>query len=174
MNSTTVLPLNIVRNEDFEVLDAKDILLIHELINRVYLAEDSRDADALGQCVTEDYHQQSSRYGVINSREEFVRWVLSHPEYFDGLRHQAVNIVTSKIDLNTADVLSYINVFQAFTADDDPSANLPKLIAHGVVKDRVVKKEGKWRIQKRVYDQFSILESLVTDTTVRIKASEQL
>jgi hypothetical protein len=70
--------------------------------------------------------------------------------------------------------VSYINVFQVFSEDDALKLVLPRLIAHGVVRDRVVKENGKWQIAERIYDQLSVLGSLIPDTTLRAKASENL
>jgi predicted helicase len=174
MHSKTHLPLEVIRNDEAKALEPVDIIAVHELLNRVFLAEDSRDADALRQCVTEDLSHHHSLYGSLNGRETFVIWVLSNPQFFDGLRHQAVNIVTSSESSNNVRVVSYINVFQVFSEDDALKSVLPRLIAHGVVRDRIVKEDGKWRIVERIYDQLSVLGSLIPDTTLRAKASENL
>jgi hypothetical protein len=85
----TALPTATVRVTEARPLDAADAIAIHELINRVYLAEDSRDHEALQQVVTEDYVQRHSLYGSLEGREAFTSFVLDNPTYFDGLRHQA-------------------------------------------------------------------------------------
>ncbi|NDJ19161.1 nuclear transport factor 2 family protein [Myxacorys almedinensis] len=115
-----------------------------------------------------------SLYGSLHGREAFVNWVLSNPQFFDGLRHQAVNIVISSEGSASARVVSYINVFQLFSEDEALTSVLPRLIAHGVVRDKIVKEDGRWRISERIYDQLSVLGSLISDTTLRAKASEHL
>jgi len=53
----TQLPLDIVRADETKPIDAADTIAIHELINRVFLAEDSRDREALRQTVTDNFIQ---------------------------------------------------------------------------------------------------------------------
>jgi hypothetical protein len=174
MHLKTHLPLEVIRNDEAKALEPTDVIAVHELLNRVFLAEDSRDADALRQCVTVGLSHHHSLYGSLHGREAFVNWVLSNPQFFDGLRHQAVNVVTSSEDFDSAQVVSYINVFQLFSEDEALISVLPRLIAHGVVRDKIVKENGKWRIAERIYDQLAVLGSLIPDTTLRVKASEYL
>ncbi|WP_051469912.1 nuclear transport factor 2 family protein [Fischerella sp. PCC 9605] len=170
----THLPLEVIRNDEAKALDPKDAIAVHELLNRVFLAEDSRDADALRQCVTADLSHHHSLYGALHGREAFVNWVLSNPQFFDGLRHQALNVVTSSEGSDKGRAVSYVLVFQLFSADEALTSFLPRLIAHGIVRDRIVKEDGNWRIAERIYDQFSVLGSLIADSTLRSKASEHL
>jgi small nuclear ribonucleoprotein (snRNP)-like protein len=174
MHSKTHLPLEVIRNDEAKALEPTDVIAVHELLNRVFLAEDSRDADALRQCVTVGLSHHHSLYGSLHGREAFVNWVLSNPQFFDGLRHQAVNVVTSSEDFDSVRVVSYVNVFQLFSEDEALISVLPRLIAHGVVRDKIVKENGKWRIAERIYDQLAVLGSLIPDTTLRAKASEHL
>jgi hypothetical protein len=104
------LPLDTVRAAETTPLDAADSIAIHELITRIYLAEDSRDGEALQQVVTENYAQLHTLYGRIEGRADFASWVLDHPAYFDGFRHQAFNIVTKSEGVNQASAVSYIMV----------------------------------------------------------------
>ena len=170
--NVTHLPLELIRNDEARTLDPHDAIAVHELLNRLFLAEDSRDADALRQCVTEDLSHHHSLYGFLQGREVFVQWVLANPQLFDGLRHQALNVVTSSEDPNTARAVSYILVFQLYSNDEALAVTLPRLIAHGVVRDKIAKQAGKWRIKERIYDQLSVLGSLLSDRSIRAKASE--
>jgi SnoaL-like domain len=170
----THLPLDIIRNDEATALNPVDVIAVHELLNRIFLAEDSRDADALGQCVTKDLSHHHSLYGSLHGREAFVNWVLSNPQFFDGLRHQAINIVTSSEDSDNARAVSYINVVQVFSEDEALNSVLPRLIAQGIVRDKIVIEDGKWRIAERIYDQLAVIGSLLTDSTLRTKASELL
>ncbi len=70
--------------------------------------------------------------------------------------------------------MSYINVFQLFSEDEALTSVLPRLIAHDVVRDKIAKEDGKWRISERTYDQLSVLGSLIPNTTLRANASEHL
>ena len=61
----TALPTNIVRPAEATPLNAADSIAIHELITRVYLAEDLREREALQQTVTENYLQLPQRRGAL-------------------------------------------------------------------------------------------------------------
>jgi hypothetical protein len=57
MQNLTVLPLEVVRVEEATPLSPADTIAIHELLNRVYLSEDSREREVLRQVVTENFVQ---------------------------------------------------------------------------------------------------------------------
>jgi hypothetical protein len=141
---TTALPVGIVRAAEATPLNAIDSMAIHELIARVYLAEDLRDREALEQAVTENYVQLHTVYGRIEGRTNFASWVLDNPAYFDGFRHHAFNIVTKSEGVNRASAVSYIMVLQVFSSDPAIVPSLPRAIGHGVVKDRLVKEGEHW------------------------------
>jgi hypothetical protein len=169
---TTHLPLSTVRLEEASPLTGTDAIAVHELLNRVYLAEDTRDGDALRQCVTTDFVQVHSLFGTLSGREAFARWVLDNPQFFDGIRHQAVNSTTRTTGPDSAQAVSYILVFQLFSDDGATAALLPRIIGHGVVTDSVSRDGGIWRLAHRTYDQFSLLPDFVPDAAIRSKASE--
>ncbi|NET39140.1 MAG: nuclear transport factor 2 family protein [Cyanothece sp. SIO1E1] len=174
INKTTYLPKDIVRPEEAEKPTVEDRLEIQELLARIYLAEDSRDTDALRQCVSPDINHNHSLYGEVNGIENFVDWVVSNPQFFDGLRHQVSNTATSSIAEKSARAVSYIQVLQVHSDDQDVRAKLPRIIAQGVVRDVVVKLNGRWVIQKRTYDQLSILPELIGDAEVLNSASKSI
>lgn len=169
----THLPASTVRLNEATPLAGADAVAVHELLNRVYLAEDTRDADALRQCVTANFVQVHSLFGTLSGREAFARWVLDNPQFFDGFRHQAINSATRATGTDSAQAVSYILVFQLFSDDAATAALLPRLIGHGVVTDLVVRDSGVWRLAHRTYDQFSILPAFVPDAAIRSKASER-
>jgi SnoaL-like domain len=170
---TTALPMSIVRAASATPLTATDSIAIHELIARVYLAEDLRDREALQQAVTENYVQLHTLYGRIEGRADFASWVLDHPAYFDGFRHHAFNIVTKSEGNNQASAVSYIMVLQVFSDDPAITSSLPRTIAHGVVRDQFVKSGERWLLSERVYEQFSVLPAIAPDPQLRAKASAQ-
>ncbi len=169
--NTTKLPASTVRLEEATPLPTADAIAIHELLNRVYLAEDTRDGDALRQLVTADFVQIHSLFGRLSGREAFARWVLDNPQFFDGLRHQAINSVTRASGPGSAQAVSYILVFQVFSDDAAVSELLPRLIGHGVVTDSLTSDGGTWHLAHRTYDQFSILPAFAPDSELRGKAS---
>jgi hypothetical protein len=168
----TQLPLNIVRGNEAQPLSAADTIAIYELINRVYLAEDSRDREALRQTVTENYIQEHSVLGNLTGREAFANWVIANPKLFDGIRHMAGNIAVSADGTNQAKAVSYIYVFELFS--DTNASQLPRILAHGIVRDRLVKENGNWKIAHRVYDQFAVQPEILPDPKLRQQASQAI
>ena len=65
LQKVTQLPLDIVRAETAQPLSAENTIAIHELINRVYLAEDSRVPKALRQVVTKNFIQEHTIFGKL-------------------------------------------------------------------------------------------------------------
>ncbi|HAX76884.1 MAG TPA: hypothetical protein DCY88_13840 [Cyanobacteria bacterium UBA11372] len=169
----TQLPLEIVRSHEAKPLDAADTIAIHELINRVFLAEDSRDREALQQTVTEDFVQEHTIFGKLTGRETFASWVIDNPEFFDGIRHMAGNIVVSGDGIDRAQAVSYIYVFQLFS-DIYEASNIPRILAHGIVRDRLIKENGRWKIAHRIYDQFAVQSEVVPDAKIREQASQAI
>lgn len=170
---TTALPIDIVRAAETIPLDASDTIAIHELITRIYLAEDLRDREALQQAVTENYVQLHTLYGRIEGKAGFASFVLDHPAYFDGFRHHAFNIVTKREGADQASAVSYIMVLQVFSDDPAVVSSLPRSIAHGVVKDQFVKEGKQWLLSKRIYEQFSLLSAIAPEPQLRGQASAQ-
>jgi len=58
--------------------------------------------------------------------------------------------------------------------DESLTPILPRLIAHGVVRDKIIKEEGNWQISERIYDQRCVLASLIPDASLREKVSDRL
>lgn len=167
----TLLPDGLVQPNAGDRLRAEDALAIHELIARVYLAEDSRDFTALRQLVTPDLVHDHSLYGRVDGPEGLVGLVRDHPERFDGLRHQAFNVATRAVGPDVAEAVSYILVAQLGGGD---VVELPRILGHGVVRDRLVRAGGRWRIAHRVYDQFALAGAVVADADARSSAARHL
>lgn len=168
---TTTLPAAVVEPNGGARLPPEDVIAIHEVLARVYLAEDSRDYGALRQLVTPDLVHEHSIYGTANGPEGLVSLVRDHPERFDGLRHQALNIATRALGPTTAEAVSYIVVLQLHAADE---TDLPRILAHGVVRDQLAKQGGVWRIAHRTYEQFALSAAVVPDPDVRGQAARVL
>jgi hypothetical protein len=169
----TQLPPTVVRWQAAEPLPASDTIAIHELIHRVYLAEDSRDRDALAQAVTADFVQDHAVTGRVTGRDAFADWVLSIPEFFDGRRHMAANVAVAAAGPQGASAVHYLFVFELFSQGQE-APGLPRLLGHGVVRDRLTKAEGTWLIAHRVYDQFALLPAVLPDAARRIQATQVL
>ncbi|WP_299410345.1 nuclear transport factor 2 family protein [uncultured Roseobacter sp.] len=159
----TELPSEIVRPDSAESLPPSDAMAVHETVIRVYLAEDSRDFEALGQLVTDDLLHAHSVFGTVRGRDAFVAFVRDGPQYFDRIRHQAMNIVTRKISETEAEALSYILVISIYPDQEAKAPAFPRIIGHGVVRDRLLKQDGRWRIAERIYDQMAVSAAFISN-----------
>jgi hypothetical protein len=167
------LPLNIVKPGIAEPLPAADTIAIHELVNRIYLAEDSRDGQALEEAVTEDFIQDHSVAGRVVGGKAFARWVLDAPYFFNGRRHMAGNIITSSAGKNEAFAVHYIFEWELFS-DAAQASDLPRFLGHGIVRDRLVRDSGRWRVAHRIYDQFGLSPAVFADADLRKRGSQLL
>ncbi|MGK7950436.1 MAG: nuclear transport factor 2 family protein [Xenococcaceae cyanobacterium] len=162
-----------------EELSASDRLQITELLHRVYLCEDSRDYDALKNILVDDYINEHPLFGRHESASSFLEWLKNTPAGFDGIRHNCLNSITRGISKDVAESVSYILVLQLFPAksrNESPKTELdsllPRTIAHGVVVDRWIKKEERWYLQNRVYQQMSVNAAFLPDNTMREEAAK--
>lgn len=172
--NTTELPAAIIDPIEASPLSGADALAVHETVTRIYLAEDSRNAEALANLVTDDFVQDHVLYGQITGNEEFGQWVLENPAAFDHYRHIALNIVSRATGIDEAEALSYVLVVNAHPRDEAAALALPNILAIGVVRDRLVKENGRWLIEHRAYDQFAVTASVLADRDTRLNASRTL
>ncbi|MEM9190310.1 MAG: nuclear transport factor 2 family protein [Myxococcota bacterium] len=171
---TTELPDALVDPVQATPLPPADALAIREAVTRIYLAEDSRNAAALRHLVTTDFVQEHSLYGHIEGGRAFADWVLEHPTAFDRYRHVALNTVTRSTGTDSGEALSYVLVIEAHPDEEPTAAVLPRILATGVVRDRFVREEGRWRIAHRIYDQFAVTAAVLADRRTRLDASAPL
>lgn len=169
--SVTELPAHIVEPNAATPLSGADAIAVHETVTRVYLAEDARNGVALKQLVTDDFVQDHGIYGRLEGPDAFESFVLDNPLAFDHYRHMAMNIVTKATGDNEAEAVSYILVLNVHPTDESQAAGLPNILAHGVVRDRLEKEDGQWRIAHRIYDQFAVTASVVPDQETRLNAA---
>lgn len=160
-------------------LSADDRMQITELLHRIYLCEDSRDHTSLGRILTEDYVNEHPLFGRHESASRFLEWLQNTPAGFDGIRHHCLNAVTRSKGTDTAESVSYILVTQLFPAtsrDETPSetmdSKLPRIIGHGVVVDRWIRRDKRWYLRHRSYQQMSVNSSFLSDREKRDAAAE--
>ena len=92
------LPAALVNAASCEPFAPPDALAVHEAICRVYLAEDSRDYDALRAIFTEDGVHDHSIDGRVQGAEAVVGFVQDNlARGFDGVRHHALNVITATL-----------------------------------------------------------------------------
>lgn len=159
----TISPDAILSPSDDTALSAEDRLAIHELIARNYLVEDTRTESHLASIVTEDFRQEHTIFGVTEGRNGLAALLRDNPVLFDGIRHQAVNIIARGTGPGTAEAVHYIIVMQVHAIGGEPAAPLPRPIGHGLVRDQLVKQKGSWLIHRRVYDQMSVAVDLLPE-----------
>ena len=160
-------------------LSTSDRIQITELLHRVYLCEDSRDYDALKQILVDDYINEHPLFGKHESASSFIEWFKNSPTGFDGIRHNCLNSITRGISKDVAESVSYILVLQLFPAQSrnelprvELDSLLPRTIGHGVVVDRWIKKEARWYLQHRVYQQMSINAAFLPDNALWEEAAK--
>jgi hypothetical protein len=170
---TTEIPPRLVDPALAEELPTADRIAIHELIHRTYLAEDSRNHDALRHLFAER-HVTDHAFGRFESAEAFIRWTEANTAGFDGIRHQAFNIVTRRISDTEAEAFHYyisMRVYDASARGSDGGI-VPYVLGHGAVRDRLVKEGGRWRIAERVYDQIAVAPPFMPDRAGRQRFSK--
>ena len=108
-----------------------------------------------------------------------MEWVKNNPVGFDGIRHNCLNSITRGVGRDSAESVSYILVLQLFPAqsrNESPSEKLdsllPRTIGHGVVCDRWIRKEDRWYLQHRVYQQMSVNAAFLPDDAMREAAAQ--
>ncbi len=159
----TISPGVFLSPNDETALAGEDRLAIHELIARNYLVEDTRAESHLASIVTEDFRQEHAIFGATEGRDGLAALLRDNPALFDGIRHQAVNITAIGTGPDTAEAIHYIIVMQVHAIDAEPVASLPRPIGHGVVRDQLVRQNGRWLIHRRVYDQMSVADDLLPE-----------
>jgi hypothetical protein len=166
MHEVTKIPDRFVNLASAEPLDAADRIEIHELVTRVYLAEDTRYYDALHQICTEDFvhiHPAGRTEGI----EALVGFLKEFAVGFDGKRHHAFNIVTHRVADDEAEAVSYLASIELFDTQGRENPALPRIIGHAVVIDSLRKVDGRWRIYQRVYDQIAVNSVFMSDAAER-------
>lgn len=156
----TVSPAALLSPQESASLPTEDRLAIHELIARHCLALDTGDEAHLSSIVTEDFRQEHAVFGALEGRSGFAALMRDNPELLGAIRHQAVNIVAVRTGAGTAKAVHYTIVMQVHAMGAEPPAPLPRLFAHGVVRDQLVRQDGRWLIHRRTYDQMSLTADL--------------
>ena len=152
----TVSPSAVLNPRRATPLSAEDRLDIHELIARYCLVLDNRDESHVAKLLTSDARQEHPVFGVIEGQHGFAALLREHPEFLGAIRHQAVNIATARTGPHSAEAVHYTIVTQVHALGGASPTPLPRLFAHGVVHDQLVRQDGRWLIHRRAYDQMSL------------------
>lgn len=164
---------------DNESLSTNDRMELQELLHRIYLCEDSRDHESLRSIITSDYINEHTLLGTTQGADAFIDWLRENPFGFDGIRHHCLNAVSRPLGRDLAQTVSYILVVQVFPArsrsessSEDLEQNLPRVIGQGVVVDDWLRKDGRWRLKHRRYDQMAVNAGFLADKEARERASQ--
>jgi hypothetical protein len=87
-----------------------------------------------------------------------------------GNRHMALDLAVTSDGNDRAVALHYLLAIRVFSSDPK-TTDLPQTLAHGVVRDQLVKDKGTWRLAHRISDQVSIQPSVLPDAGVRAQAA---
>lgn len=124
------------------VLDAVDIILIHQLLGRYGHAIDHRQWGEFGELfvpeATIDYRGSSGRVERAG-RAAIVEW-FQHVDTSHPPAHHVTNIVVDE----HGDPDAGVDVHSKFIAPFTQAHHLPKRIYGGDYHDLVVKREGRW------------------------------
>jgi 3-phenylpropionate/cinnamic acid dioxygenase small subunit len=125
------------------VLDASDLIMIHQLLARYGHAIDQRDWDGFAALFTPDasidYIGGSGR-AIVHGRDEVVAWFragdANHPP-----AHHVTNIVVDE----SADRDGPVEVHSKFIAPFSREQHVPKRLYGGNYRDLVVRTPGGWK-----------------------------
>ena len=138
---------------------ADDKLAMLELTNRFEWCFDARRLDALEGLLTEDV-VIDHLFGLASNRAEAMR-MLRDVVPFRGIRHQATNATVFTNDAGEPCVLSYLMVVQTHDDEGKATDQLPRVLAHALVTDRMRRTPEGWRIAGRTFEQMMLTRDYV-------------
>ena len=138
---------------------ADDKLAMLELTNRFEWCFDARRLDALEGLLTEDV-VIDHLFGLAANRAEAMR-MLRDVVPFRGIRHQATNATVFTNDAGEPCVLSYLMVVQTHDDAGNATDQLPRVLAHALVTDRMRRTPEGWRIAGRTFEQMMLTRDYV-------------
>jgi hypothetical protein len=144
---------------DSDALSADDKLAMLELTNRFEWCFDARRLDVLATLLTEDV-VIDHLFGMANNKTEAIA-MLRDVVPFRGIRHQATNATVFTNDKDEPCVLSYLMVVQTHDDDNKVTNQLPRVLAHALVTDRMRKDGNRWLIAGRTFEQMILTRDYV-------------
>lgn len=132
------------RRTVWSVIEAVDIIVIHQLLGRYGHALDARDWEAFGDLfvtdATIDYHGTDGSAVVREGREAIVEWFREIE-----LRHPSAHHVTNIVVDERSDVNGRVAVHSKFIAPFTRVDRSPVRLSGGDYHDVVVRGERGWR-----------------------------
>ena len=138
---------------------ADDTLAMLELINRFEWCFDARRLDVLEGLLTHDV-VIDHLFGLASNKAEAMR-MLCDVVPFRGIRHQATNATVFTNDAGEPCVLSYLMVVQTHDDAGKATDQLPRVLAHALVTDRMRRTAVGWRIAGRTFEQMMLTRDYV-------------
>ena len=143
-------------------IPAADWLKVIDVVNRLNMAFDYWDVEAILEAFTEDYTGEHP-HGLIRGRDELRAFLDAYRPLTDGVRRSHTNHVVDANDDGTLTVTSHIILLRVATAGEgramdwqDVAARgdgLPAVFVHSLVTDRLRNDpEFGWRICARIVD----------------------
>lgn len=123
------------------MIDALDIVMIHQLLGRYGHTVDARDWDAFAGLFVEDAaidYRSSSGQVERSGRDAIVEW-------FRGVAHPAAHHVTNIVVDEQPDADGRVHVHSKFFAPYTRSEHVPKRVYGGEYHDLVVRTAEGWR-----------------------------
>jgi hypothetical protein len=143
-------------------IPAADWLKVIDVVNRLNMAFDYWDVEAIVEAFTEDYTGEHP-HGLIRGRDELRAFLDAYRPLTDGVRRSNVNQVVDANDDGTLTVTSHIILLRVAPAGEgramgwqDVAARgdgLPAVFVHSLVTDRLRNDpEFGWRICARIVE----------------------
>jgi len=138
---------------------ADDKLSMLELTNRFEWCFDTRHLTELAALLTDDV-AIDHLFGLASNKAEAMK-MLTDIVPFRGIRHQATNATVFTNDAGEPCMLSYLMVVQTHDDEGKATDQLPRVLAHALVTDRMRKENGAWRIAGRTFEQMMLTRDYV-------------
>ncbi|HEY2504367.1 MAG TPA: nuclear transport factor 2 family protein [Mycobacterium sp.] len=143
-------------------IPAADWLKVIDVVNRLNMAFDYWDVEAILEVVTEDYTGEHP-HGLIRGRDELRAFLDAYRPLTDGVRRSHTNHVVDANDDGTLTVTSHIILLRVAAAGEGramgwrdvaaPGDGLPAVFVHSLVTDRLRNDpEFGWRICARIVE----------------------
>lgn len=154
-----VIATNALFRADSPAHAAEDRLSMLELPNRFEECFDARRLAELKALLTEDVaiDYMSS---LASTRAEAMR-TLTDVVPFRGIHHRATNATVFTNDAGEPCVLSHPMVVEVYDDQSKVTDQLPRVLTHALVTDRMRKAAEGWRIAGRMFEQMRLTRDYV-------------
>jgi ketosteroid isomerase-like protein len=159
-------------------ISAADRLQVVDLVNRLNLAFDNWDLEAMINAFTEDATVDHPR-GLIKGRDAIRRFNEAYYPLTVGVRRHCLNHVVDVNDDGTLTVTSYVMLVRVAPSSQadavrnsnltEDSSGLPAIFMHSIVHDRFrYEAEHGWRIESRRVEQ-TVVNASLRDSLTKAK-----